>query len=189
MPKNEKELQEKLADPSVSYKEKDKILKILRLNNFSDTLTLLAHCLMPNHFHFLVHQVLAETIDRFMNSLCTRYTMYFNRKYERLGPLFQGVYKAVLVKTDEQLLYLSRYIHRQAVGLQGLQGQALLGAQPSSYPNYTGKISQEWVKPEEILSFFRTNRRAFPRDILSYQSFVENYKEEIPEIITDLILE
>ncbi|TSC54144.1 MAG: hypothetical protein LiPW16_139 [Microgenomates group bacterium LiPW_16] len=189
VPKNEKELRKKLADPSISCKEKDKILKILRLNNFSDTLTLLAYCLIPNHFHFLVHQVLAETIDRFMNSLCTRYVIYFNRKYERVGPLFQGVYKALLVKTDEQLLHLSRYIHLPVLDSQGQALRDLREPQPSSYPNYLGEISQEWVKPEEILNFFKTNRHTYPKDILSYQSFVEDYKEEIPEIITNLTLE
>jgi putative transposase len=186
LPKNEKEIREKLTDSSINYKEKDKLLKLLRLNNFSDTFTLLAYCLMPNHFHFLVYQTSAETIDKFMNSLCTRYVMYFNRKYGRIGPLFQGVYKAVLVKTDEQLLHLSRYIHMQALALQG---QALRELQPSSYPNYLKKISQEWVRPKEILSFFKTNRCKYKKNILSYQSFVEDYKEEIPEIITNLTLE
>jgi len=175
LPKNEKELREKLDDPNIDYKTRDNILKILRLNNFNETLDLLAYCLMPNHFHLLIHQTWAETIDKFMNSLCTRYSMYFNRKYKRVGPLFQGVYKAVLVESEEQLLHLSRYIHLQALGLQGL---ALQTKQPSSYPNYLGQIPQEWVKPNQILSFFKTAQRRGYRYFLSYQSFVEDHKEE-----------
>lgn len=185
LPKNEKALREKLTDPGTDYETRDKILKILRLNNFNETLDLLSYCLMPNHFHFLIHQVWAETIDKFMNSLCTRYSMYFNRKYERIGPLFQGIYKAVLVETDEQLLHLSRYIHVQSLASQG---QALQ-TQPSSYPNYLGQISQDWIKRDEILSFFKTAWIKNHPDFLSYQSFVEDYKEEGLETISKLTLE
>lgn len=95
LPKNEAELRQKLADSTISYKEKDKILNLLRLNNFADEITLICYCLMPNHFHLLIKQNSANSIDRFMNSLCTRYTMYFNRKYKRIGPLCQDVYKRV----------------------------------------------------------------------------------------------
>ena len=80
-PKNEQELRQKLSDPNTSYKEKDKILKLLRLNNFYGEITLLAYCLMPNHFHFFIKQKSAVSIDKFMQSLSTRYTMYFNCKH------------------------------------------------------------------------------------------------------------
>lgn len=106
-PKNEEELRNKLSDFNISYKERDKILKLLRLNNFADEISLLAFCLMPNHFHFQIKQIGELSIDKFMNSFGTRYSMYFNRKYKRVGPLYQGVYKAVLITTDEQLLHLS----------------------------------------------------------------------------------
>ena len=92
--------------------------QILRMNNFHNNITLIAYCLMPNHFHFLVKQKEATAIHKFMISLATRYTMYFNRKYDRVGSLCQGVYKGVLVDTAEQLLYLTRYIHIQALELR-----------------------------------------------------------------------
>lgn len=111
-PKDEMSLRTVIANPNASWREKDKASKLLRLNNFSDMLELLAYCLMPNHFHLLVHQKEDNTIDRFLNSLGTRYTMYVNKKYKRVGPLFQSVYKAVLVSSDEQLMHLTRYIHR-----------------------------------------------------------------------------
>lgn len=110
-PKDEKALSAKLSNPTISAQEKDKVLKLLRLNNFYNEIFLLAFCLMPNHFHFLIKQVGALSIDKFMNSLALRYAVYFNRKYKRIGGLFQDVYKAVSVETDEQLLHLSRYIH------------------------------------------------------------------------------
>lgn len=166
MPKNEKELIEKLHDHDISYKEKDKILKLLRMNNFCDEITLLAYCLMPNHFHFFIKQNNAQSIDKFMQSICTRYTMYFNKKYKRVGSLYQGIYKAVLIETEEQFIYLSKYIHKQAVLHQDLT----LGNKndyPSSYLEYLGKRNTEWIHPEEILSYFsNTNKN------LSYEAFV-----------------
>ena len=170
LPKDIPELTKRLADTKTSYKEKDKIAKLLRLNNFAGEIKLLAYGLMRNHLHFLVKQKSAGSIDKFMNSMGTRYTMYFNRKYKRVGSLYQGVYKAVLVDTDEQLLHLSRYIHKQALASQG---DALRGwEQPSSYPEYLGLRQTKWIKPEEILSFFsRTN------PALSYEAFVRQTED------------
>lgn len=174
LPKDEENLHQKLADPTISSREKDKIIKLLRLNNFADKLYLLAYCLMPNHFHFFVSQKEATTIDAFMQSLLTRYSMYFNRKYKRVGSLFQAVYKAVLITTEEQFLYLSVYIHRQAIGLQNLQGETLRGNnhQPSSYLEYIGKRNSDWVKPYEVLKYFSPK---FPT--LTYETFTSQGEE------------
>lgn len=157
LPKDEKTLYEQLSDPNISSATRNKILKMLRLNNFHRELILLAYCLMPNHFHFFVKQKSMGTIDRFMNSLATRYTMYFNRKYKRVGHLYQGVYKAVLITSDKQFIHLSRYIHKQALPIQ-----------PSSYSDYILRSKTEWLHPEEILAYFsKTNKR------LSYENFVD----------------
>ena len=167
LPKDEFELRKKLSDPTLSYKEKDKIIKLLSLNNFADEISLLAYCLMQNHFHFFIQQKNELSIDKFMQSLCTRYTMYFNRKYERVGHLYQGQYKAVIVSSDEQLLHLSRYIHHQALFSQG---NALRGwEQPSSFPEYLGQRKTQWVKPEEVLNFFSKDKSNY---LLSYEAFV-----------------
>ncbi len=150
LPKDEKALKERLLS-DISYKEKDSILKKLRLKNFATEISLIAYCLMPNHFHMLVKQESAGAIDAFMSSLSTRFSMYFNRKYDRVGPLYQGVYKAVLVETDEQLLHLTRYIHKQALASRG---ETLQEKQPCSYSEYLGKRKTEWVKPSDVLEFF-----------------------------------
>lgn len=166
LPKDIAGLREQLADSSVSSIKKDKILKQLRMNNFSGDISFLAYCLMPNHFHFLVHQRSQFAIDTFMNSLCTRYSMYFNKKYKRVGPLYQGVYKAVLVDNENQLLHLSRYIHRNPLALQGVALQTLSG-QCSSLAEYLKTRHDEWVKPSKVLSYFSDSHKS-----LSYQSFV-----------------
>lgn len=169
LPKDEEDLRKQLSSPDINYQEKDKILKLIRLNNFADEVTLLAYCLMPNHFHLFIKQKNSQSIDKFMNSLCTRYTMYFNKKYRRVGSLYQGVYKAVIIEREDQFVYLSKYIHKQAIIHSSLQGQALQGwNQPCSYSEYLGNRKTEWIHPEEILSYFSKNN---PK--LSYKSFVE----------------
>jgi putative transposase len=71
-----------------------------------------AYALMPNHFHLLIRQNEDENgITEFLRKVTTGYTMYFNKKYERVGPLFQGVFKAEHADSDEYLKYLYSYIH------------------------------------------------------------------------------
>jgi putative transposase len=181
LPKDEKMIQKRLTDPIISSKEKDHLLKQLRLNNFADEITLLAYCLKPNHFHFFVKQNHATAIDAFMQSLCTRYTMYFNHRYKRVGSLFQGVYKAVMITTDEQFLHLSRYIHKQALTFQGetLEPQE---NNPSSYREYIGLRKSIWVHPKDVLDYFTTKN-----PLLSYENFVA--QEENPHILSKITLE
>lgn len=156
-------------------KEKDSARKMLRLNNFAEEINLLAYCLMPNHFHFLIYQNTSDAIDKFSNSLFTRYAMYFNRKYKRVGGLFQDLYKAVHVQSEEQLLWLSRYIHRNPIDI--LQGTALQTYKHSSYPEYLGTRNKSWIKPTEILAYFKSE----------YKIFVEGNSLE-PESLYPLLL-
>ncbi len=74
-----------------------------------------AYVLMPNHFHILVQAKNDNSLSEFMQKLTTGYTMYFNKKYKRVGPLFQGAFKAEHVDRDEYLKYLFAYIHLNPV--------------------------------------------------------------------------
>ena len=182
-PKNEKEILAKLTDSSTKSVEKDSLLRSLRMNNFSNDIQLIAYCLMPNHFHFLMYQKTESAIDTFMNSFGSRYTRYVNKNRKRVGTLYQDVYKSVLISSEEQLLHLTRYIHRNPLNLTSkdevLQGIALENAfmnQPSSYPEYVSKRNTPWIHPEEILArFSHTNPN------LSYESFAK--EQEVNEII------
>ena len=169
-PKDVSSLAQIIADPDSSPKEKSEAAKLLRMNNFAGEIDLRAYCLMPNPFHLLIKQKNERGIEKFMRSLATRYAQYFNHRHDkRVGGLFQDTYKAVLVETEEQLLHLTRYIHRNPIQ-KGLTLKEC--PQPSSYPNYLGRINQEWVKPQDILGYFAaagTN---------SYESFVEDQRLE-----------
>lgn len=72
---------------------------------------ILAFCLMPNHFHLMLRQLRENGIIEFMQKLGTGYTMFFNKKYQRVGPLFQGRFKAAAVTQESHLLHLPIYMH------------------------------------------------------------------------------
>lgn len=76
-----------------------------------------AYCLMPNHFHLLIREFKEGGISKFMQKLTTGYTMYFNKRHERNGSLFQGKFKATHVADDRYLRYLISYIHLNPVKL------------------------------------------------------------------------
>lgn len=75
---------------------------------------LFAYCLMPNHVHLALEQGPAP-LSAFMHALQSSYTQRFNRRYERVGHLFQGRYKSFLVECDRYFLALIRYIHENPV--------------------------------------------------------------------------
>jgi putative transposase len=77
----------------------------------------LAYCLMPNHFHLLIRQITEEGIVRFMQKLGTGYTNCFNKKYDRVGHLFQGRFKAVRITQESHMLHIPYYIHANPLDL------------------------------------------------------------------------
>ncbi|HIJ27980.1 MAG TPA: transposase [Gammaproteobacteria bacterium] len=84
-----------------------------------------AYCWMKNHVH-LALQVTETPLSKLMQSLSQRYTVWFNHRHERVGHLFQGRYKDILVDSDQYLLELIRYIHLNPV-------RANLVADPENY--------------------------------------------------------
>lgn len=72
---------------------------------------IMADCLMSNHYHLLVEELQENGITKFMHRLGTGYTMYFNKKYHRVGSLFQGPFKAKLVDQQPYVEYLLAYIN------------------------------------------------------------------------------
>lgn len=72
---------------------------------------IMADCFMPNHYHLLVEEINDGGISRFMHKLGTGYTMYFNKKYGRVGGLFQGTFKATAIDDEKYLQYLLAYIN------------------------------------------------------------------------------
>jgi putative transposase len=160
------------------YKDKNKILsEIYTLNNFFNKIDLICYVLMPNHFHLELRQTNKKDIEIFMRSLITKYSKYFNKKYERVGPLFQGRYKAILIQSIEYLLHLSRYIHLNPLNILN-HNMPLIAYPWSSYQIYVNDLSVNWLKKELIITNFIENG-VF--SISLYKNFVENYENYIEE--------
>lgn len=147
--------------PSFSrYSKSD--LNLFRPDPSKRIIDIICYCLMPNHFHFLIRQMKEGGISNFISQLSNSYTKYFNTKYTRVGPLFQGAFKAVLIESDEQLVHLSRYIHLNPI-VSGLVDN-LNNYLWSSYLEYINEY-RFFCSSEEILNFYPS--------IKSYQEFVE----------------
>ncbi len=132
-----------------------------RYPSYTNRLTLLCFCLMPNHFHLLIYQDDSTAITDFMRSLLTSYSMYYNRRYKRTGPLFEGRYKASLIDDEVYLEHISRYIH--------LNPKQWRTYPYSSIPYFIDGRQAEWINPQPIMAIFNASAD-------EYRSFVEDYK-------------
>jgi hypothetical protein len=114
--------------------------------------------------------------------------MYFNKKYKRVGGLFQGHYKAVLVKEDAYVLHLSRYIHLNPKEL--MTGSHPVNYPYSSYGYYVGKKHAPWISTEFILSYFGTAEKPhLNKDYISYESFVDDDEQNINMNLKTLLID
>lgn len=123
----------------------------------------IAFCFMPNHVHLLLRQLKGGGISLFMRKFGVGYAAYFNKKYNRRGHLFQGRFRAVHVKNDEQLKTVFVYIHSNAISLiepkwkeRGIKYpqkviRFLENYKWSSYQDYIGKKNFHSVTNREFL--------------------------------------
>lgn len=139
---------------------------------------IIAYCLMPNHFHFILKQLIENGISKFLSNFTNSYTRYFNTKNKRTGPLFQGKFKAVMIESDEQLLHLSRYIHLNPYSSHLIKNIKDIEVYPySSFREYIEKDETNFCDKKLVLDNFK--------DASSYKEFVLNqadYQKKVDEI-------
>ena len=133
---------------------------------------------MPNHFHFLLRQKTDDGLSKFVGDLLNSYTKYFNIKNDRVGPLFQGRFRAVLIDNDEQLVHVSRYIHLNPL-IANLVSD--IESYPwSSYRDYLGLGNNTFVKTAEILDLFKSKEdyKQFVLDQVDYARVLDQFKHK-----------
>ncbi len=128
--------------------------------------TVISYCLMPTHFHLTLKQEKENGIQIYLRKMLNSYSHYFNKKYRYSGTLFEGTFKAVEVKTDEQLIHLSRYHHLNPVTSHIVNHPK--DYKYSSYMVYMGEKSKI-VDPSYVLSHFSS--------VKAYEKFVLDRKE------------
>lgn len=159
-------------------------VQVFLQNNMHDEIDLLSFSLMPNHIHLQLKQKNTDSISRFMKRLTTSYVMYFNRKYKRVGALFQNVYKAAYIPNELYLLHLSRYIH---LNPQNITHPLIDFLDFCSFPYYLAEKEASWIKKDEILSYFNSYKANNKGE--SYKDFVLSYKKPPESILGELIID
>lgn len=137
--------------------------------NYFNKVELIAYSLKPDHFHLLLHQKTQKSLQAFIRSLCTRYSIYFNKKYNRTGTLFDGPYKSAQVNDEKGLLLLTHYLHK--------------ASDYSSYPEYLGHRETPWVNTKIVLS------KMGNKD--DYKQYIETYEpnQEENDLLDEITIE
>lgn len=135
--------------------------------NYSKRLELLCYAFMSNHIHLFVYQDDSYAIRDFMRALLTSYSMYFNKKYKRVGPLFQSRYLASRITNDSYYEHISRYIHMNPKNWRT--------SKHTSLDFFLNKRTANWIHPERIID-------TRPQ---SYFAFLESY-DEIKDQLDDI---
>ncbi len=138
----------------------ERFLKRIKEYKKKYQITLVAFCLMPNHFHFLLKQNTLGSISSFMSDLCNSHSRFYNTKYETVGSLFQGRFKAKRVEKDEYLIHLSRYIHLNPLDLFNFGNRQFIENQLIVYPwsslsRFLSNKADDLVDTTFILNYFR----------------------------------
>lgn len=115
------------------------------------TVHLVAYCQLPNHYHFLVKQlpnaIEKTNISNLIRRLSVSYSIHFRHKYKHSGSIFEGKFKSVVVDSDKQLLYLSKYIHQNPIKLT----KKLENYPYSSLPVYLKQTEPlDWLYPKYV---------------------------------------
>lgn len=158
-------LLKRYLDPSTPHKKPNGV----HYPPLYEKINLLAYCLMPNHFHLFVYQHSEDGMSSLLRSVSVSYGMYFNKKYKRVGPIFQQRYRAVRITDDAQLMHISRYIH--------LNPGDYVSWPWSSLPFYDGTKHAKWLSTRRVLELFN-------RDPVAYRAFVDDYKDKRDELET-----
>lgn len=124
-----------------------------------------AFCLMSNHVH-LALQVNNTSLSKIIQNLAFRYARWVNKRTKRLGHLFQGRHKAILIDTDTYLLDLVRYIHLNPVRAHIVSSPELYSW--SSHLTYLDRNQLSWLSTDYVMSFFSFSRQQARKNYLNF---------------------
>jgi len=153
---------------------------VYELETMNQYVSIGAYCLMPNHFHVLMTEKIEGGITAFMQKISTAYVMYFNKKYERSGSLFEGKFKSKYIDSDRYFKYLFSYVHLNPIKLiqKDWKEKGIVNRQSataylnkysySSYLDFTGE-----KRPQNII----LDPKAFPEYFPDKKSFVKEIFE------------
>lgn len=145
---------------------------------------IICYCLNPNHYHFILEQLVDGGITKFMHKI-GGYSKYFNLKYERSGALFQGKFKAVYLSEGDQLLKTSVYVNlNDRVHLLRCKAPKLV---KSSWDEYVGNNKKDFCKKDIILDQFNSVKKykKFAEELLIDIKKQREEKKEIEKLLLE----
>lgn len=147
------------------------------INKNKKLIEVLSFCLMPNHFHLLVRQLKNDGIKTYLSNFSNSYTRYFNTKHKRIGPIFQGTFKAVRIEDDDQLIHVCRYIHLNPVVSFVIKESDLEDYLYTSFPEFVGR-KKGFCNKEVVLEYFSSIEKFknFVHDQVDYGKKLEAVK-------------
>jgi putative transposase len=149
-------------------RDREHFLEILEDYHERHGILIHSYVLMDNHYHLILETPKGNLL-KVMHGINGGYTGYFNRRHGRVGHLFQGRYKGILVDKDSYLLQLSRYVHLNPLRAKIVDNPKLY--EWSSYPAYVGKKKEKrWMEYSWVLSKFGSDKSAARRN---YRKYVE----------------
>jgi putative transposase len=147
---------------------KNKKIELIKKSNESDKfdksdnlVNFVCYCLNPNHYHFILEQVVNNGISRFMHRVGSGYTRYFNEKYQRSGSLFQGTFKAKHIQKDEYLMWLSVYVNLNFKIHKIDLNNSLY---KSSWNEYLRENNESFCKKDIVLAKYNGDIEEFKKD-------------------------
>lgn len=141
--------------------------------NYTNKIELLVYCLMDNHFHMLLYQEEIGYISKFMSSLMTSYSRYFNLRHKRTGALFETRFRASRITDHGYLLHISRYIHLNPLAWQTYEY--------SSIRNYLYGEKSEWLTVNKIQELFSNTK-----EYMEFLSDYEDHKRQLEILKSEL---
>lgn len=144
--------------------------------NYYGRVELIAYCLMRNHFHFFLFQTDVKGMEELLSSLTVAYSMYFNKKYKRVGPVFQQRYKAVQITDDAYFEHISRYIH--------LNPRDWRRYEWSSLSEFLNRRETSWVQIHHVMGRFGSGPREYLQFVADYEA-AHNELEALKGVLAD----
>ncbi|MEK6953157.1 MAG: transposase [Nanoarchaeota archaeon] len=140
---------------------------------------IISYCIMPDHYHLLIKILLNNYLSKYINDLQNSFSRYFNIRFKRKGPLWQSRFRSIKVKTNEQLLHVSRYIH-----LNPTTSKLVNKPEDWEFSSYKRFIKDENLLKNSITEISIKNR-------FIYKKFCENqinYQQKL-KVIKKILLE
>ena len=131
---------------------------------------LIAYCLMGNHFHMMLYQDQGSgDISQLVDSVSISYSMYFNKRHNQRGRLFEGVFRAKQIVDGAHFDHMTRYIH--------MNPRTYKTYKWSSLPEFMGRRQTDWVYADQVMSMSSEQYACFLDDYVDKRAELQKLKE------------